>query len=226
MPAMTKDEAKQEQARNLRYKRPALALMGWETITSELSEIQSACDDVSYSMSTDSILDAFDGDEERAWEFQMAFADLSAKCEQLSGCLYDHDELSEYFDDCTVALIGNRYESVGYDGYEEDYYHLAYYEQELAQTEAGKRVCRWTKKDMLANIGQCMGVLLAFYDLRQQYDYLKAELDILRGENAAVLQTIKEIEKAYDRQSELKKWQDDPEFEKLLRSLPDRVWIE
>ena len=66
---MTKDETKQEQARNLRYKRPALALMGWETITNELSEIQSACDDVSYSMSTDSILDAFDGDEERAWEF-------------------------------------------------------------------------------------------------------------------------------------------------------------
>ena len=26
---MTKDEAKQEQARNLRYKRPALALMGY-----------------------------------------------------------------------------------------------------------------------------------------------------------------------------------------------------
>lgn len=64
------------------------------------------------------------------------------------------------------------------------------------------------------------------YDLRQQYDYLKTELDILRGENAAVLQTIKEIEKAYDRQSDLMEWQDDPEFEKLLRLLPDRIWIE
>ena len=79
---------------------------------------------------------------------------------------------------------------------------------------------------MLTNIGQCMGVLLAFYDLRQQYDYLKTELDFLRGENAAVLQTIKEIEKAYDRQSDLMEWQDDPEFEKLLRLLPDRIWIE
>lgn len=223
---MTKDEAKQKQARNLRYKRPALASMGWETITSELSEIQSACDDVSYSMSADSILDAFDGDEEHAWEFQMAFADLSAKCGQLFACLYDHTELPEYFDDCTVALIGNRYKSVGYDDYEEDYCQLTNYEQELAQTEAGKRVCRWTKKDMLTNIGQCMGITLAFYDLRQQYDYLKAELDILRGENAAVLQTIKEIEKAYDRQSDLMEWQDDPEFEKLLRLLSDRIWIE
>ena len=41
-----------------------------------------------------------------------------------------------------------------------------------------------------------------------------------------MLQTIKEIEKAYDRQSDLMEWQDDPEFEKLLRLLPDRIWIE
>ena len=223
---MTKAEIKQEQAKNLRYKRPALALMGWEAIMAELSEIQSACDDVSYSMSADSILDAFDGDEERAWEFQMAFAELSSKCEQLSDCLYGHDELPEYFDDCTVALIGNRYKAVGYDYYDEDYYQLTNYEEELAQSEAGKRVCRWTKKDMLTNIGQCMGVLLAFYDLRQQYDYLKAELDILRGENAATLQVVKEIEKAYERQADLPEWKDDPEFEKLLRLLPERMWVE
>lgn len=223
---MTKAEIKQEQAKNLRYKRPALLLMGWETMTNELSEIQSACDEVSYSMSADSILDAFDGDEEHVWEFQMAFADLSSKCEQLSDCLYDRVELPEYFDDCTVALIGNRYKTVGYDDYEEDYYQLTNYEEELAQSEAGKRVCRWTKKDMLTNIGQCMGVLLAFYDLRQQYDYLKAELDILRGENAATLQVVKEIEKAYERQSEMPEWKNDPEFEKLLRLLPERMWVE
>ena len=222
-----KDEARREQAKNLRYKRPALALMGWDAISETLSEIQEACDNVTYSMSADSILDAFDGDEERAWEFQMAFSDLSAKCEELSGILYnDRQDVAEYFDDCTVALIGNRYNSVGYDGYEEDYYRLTGYEEELAQTEAGKRVCRWTKKEMLTNIGQCMGILLAFYDLRQQYDYLKAELDIVRGENAAILQVIKDIERIYERQAESPEWQDNTEFNRLLRLLPARVWIE
>lgn len=224
---MTKEEIKRNQAKNLRYKRPALALMGWDAISETLSEIQSACDDVTYSMSVESILDTFDGDEERAWEFQMAFSDLSGKCEELTNILYEErPETAEYFDDCTVALIGNRYNSVGYDGYEEDYYRLTSYEEGLAQTEAGKRVCRWTKKEMLTNIGQCVGILLAFYDLRQQYDYLKAELDILRGENAAILQNIKQIEEIYERRAELPEWEKDPEFERLIRLLPDRVWIE
>lgn len=222
---MTKAEIKQEQAKNLRYKRPALSLIGWEEMTNAYYEIQEVCNDVTY-RDTDEILDAFDGDEERAFEFRMAFADLSAKCDQLYDCLYDHDEMSTYFDDCTVALIGNRYRVVGYDDYEEDYYQLTNYEEKLAQSEAGKRVCRWTKKEMLTNIGQCMGTLMAFYDLRQQYDYLKTELDILRGENAAILQIIKQIEQAYDRQAELPEWKYDPEFEKLLRLLPDRIWIE
>lgn len=224
---MNKEDIRREQAKNLRYKRPALLLMGWNTMIDTLNDIQNACDEVTYSMNADTILDAFDGDEERAWEFQMTFSDLSAKAEELSDILYDdRQDVSEFFDDCTVGLIGNRYRSVGYDDCEEDYYQLTGYEQELAQTEAGKRVCRWTKKEMLANIGQCIGILLAFYDLRQQYDYLKAELDILRGENAAVLQTIKEIEKIYERQSELPEWKKDTEFEKLLRLLPERVWIE
>lgn len=224
---MNKEDIRREQAKNLRYKRPALLLMGWNTMIDTLNDIQNACDEVTYSMNADTVLDAFDGDEERAWEFQMTFSDLSAKAEELSDILYDdRQDVSEFFDDCTVGLIGNRYRSVGYDDYEEDYYQLTGYEQELAQTEAGKRVCRWTKKEMLTNIGQCIGILLAFYDLRQQYDYLKAELDILRGENAAVLQTIKEIEKIYERQSELPEWKKDTEFEKLLQLLPERVWIE
>ena len=39
---------------------------------------------------------------------------------------------------------------------------------------------RLTKPEMIATIGQCVGVLLAFYDLRHQYDYLKAAMDVLR----------------------------------------------
>ena len=94
-----KDEIKREQAKNLRYKRPALALMGWDAITAELEDIGTACDDVSYAISADTVLDAFDGEEERAWEFRMAFSDLSAKAEELSGLLYDREDVSEYFDD-------------------------------------------------------------------------------------------------------------------------------
>ena len=90
------------------------------------------------------------------------------------------------FDDATVALIGNRYNLVGYDSEEEDYFSLTSYEEGLAQTEAGKRLCRLTKTEMLSRIGWAFGLMLAFFDLRQKYDYLKATFDILRDENTSL----------------------------------------
>lgn len=219
-------QTKAERAKNLRYKRPALASMGWYNLTEELYQIASDCGDVRWYIDSDedNLLAALDGDEEEAFEFKMAFADLEAKCELLQNAIDEQWDLEEYFDDCTVALIGNRYETVGYDGYQEDYYSLTSFEQHLAETEAGKRVCRWAKAEMLSKIGQCMGILLAYYDLRQSHDYLKATMDILRGENMSILKAIKEIEAAYERQGD--HWRDDKEFDKLCSTLPDRVWIE
>lgn len=212
---------KYERARNLRYKRSALASIGWEIITTELWEIEEACGEIHWFFEDegDNLVAAMDGDEEEAYEFQMTFADLEAKCEQLRNIIDEHCETAEYYDDCTVALIGNRYDVVGYDSVEEDYYDLCRYEADLASTEAGKRVTRWTKPEMLAKIGQCMGIAMAYLDLRQTYDYLKATMDILRDQNTSVLQVIKAIEAEYEKSNESK------EFERLLKCLPDRVWL-
>lgn len=218
---------KAERTRALRYKRPALATMGWETIMAELEEIQEACDDVAYFMGDeDELLDAFDGDSEEAWEFRMGFSELSAKSNQLFEAMYEWGDRDD-FDDCTVALIGNRYDMVGYDGYEEDYYSLCRYEEELATTEAGKRLMRQTKAEMIASIGQAVGTLMAFLDLRQSYDYLKATMDILRDENHSVLQTVKQIEDAYEKASENQyNWSEIRYFDQITETLPSRMWVE
>lgn len=218
---------KAERTRALRYKRPALATMGWETIMAELEEIQEACDDVAYFMGDeDELLDAFDGDSEEAWEFRMGFSELSAKSNQLFEAMYEWGDRDD-FDDCTVALIGNRYDLVGYDGYEEDYYSLCRYEEELATTEAGKRLMRQTKAEMIASIGQAVGTLMAFLDLRQSYDYLKATMDILRDENHSVLQTVKQIEDAYEKASENQyNWSEIRYFDQITETLPSRMWVE
>jgi hypothetical protein len=202
--------------------------MGWEFISSEIYEISSACDEVRWFFDDDgdNLVAALDGNEDEAYEFKMAFSDLEAKCSLLDEAIKENGYgVDEYFDDCTVALIGNRYNVVGYDSEEEDYYALTSFETELAQTESGKRVCRWTKAEMLSRIGQCMGIVLAYYDLRQSYDYLKATMDILRGDNVSMLKIIKEIEAAYERATE-DRWSTDTEYEELLAALPDRVWIE
>ena len=216
-----------ERSKALRYKRPALASMGYEALTSELYEIQEACSDVAYyfPQGDDTLLDALDGDEEDAFEFQMAFSELSAKVDRLVDVMYEIGDQQQY-DDCTVALIGNRYTLVGFDGYEEDYFQLAGYESHLAESEAGKRMMRHTKAEMLSIIGQSVGTLIAFLDIRQQYDYLKATIDILRGENQSMLQAIKRIEELYDR-AQMGDWKrDSREFDDLVAVLPEKMWIE
>lgn len=219
---------KYQKARNLRYKRGALASIGFETIMDELYGIEEACSEVHWFFEEegDNIVAAMDGDEEEAYEFKMAFADLEAKCEQLRSIMDEEYGIDEYYDDCTLALIGNRYNVVGFDSVEEDYHSLCRYEADLATTEAGKRLMRLTKSEMLSRIGQCMGVALSFLDLRQSYDYLKATMDILRDKNMSALKVIKEIDTLYEKSQEYFDKSANQEFQKLLNCLPEYIWLQ
>lgn len=227
--------AKADRAHNLRYKRGALASMGFEHIRTELDDIREACDTIHWWSEQDeeTLLNALDGDDDDVWEFKMAFSDLEAKADQLFETIYDlaryEEDFGRTYDDCTMALIGNRYRTVGFDSFEEDYYALTGYESDLAQTESGKRLMRMTKAEIISTVGQCLGILISFLDLRQQYDYLKATFDILRDENTSMLQQIKAIDAAYDAMNEAD-WYDRPslekQFDRLLAALPDRAWVE
>ena len=233
---MTENE-KAYHARSLRYKRAALAFMGFDHIRDELYEMRDSMDAIHWWSDQDeeTLLSALDGDEDDAWEFKMAFSHLEARADSLFETIYElcryEDNFGQTYDDCTVALIGNRYLTIGYDSFEEDYCALTGYESDLAQTESGKRLMRKTKAEIISTVGQCLGILISFLDLRQQYDYLKATFDILRDENTSMLQQIKEIEKAYlemvavdafgDHNREAAK-----RFDQLLAALPDRAWIE
>lgn len=176
----------------------------------------------------ETLLNALDSDEEAEWEFRMAFADLSSKAEHLYDLIQENLD-SRTFNDCTVALIGNRYTTIGFDMEEEDYFSLTSYEQELAYSEAGKRLMRNTKAEMISIIGQCLGTLIAFLDVRQRYDYLKSTFDILRDENTSLLQILKEIDKSYEKAADVgfHSWYEEvKEFDRLLAALPERAWVE
>lgn len=220
---------KAEKAKQMMYKRPALASLGYQSIMKELETISEECDEVRYVLEDDvgSIIDALDGDEEDAFEFRMMFSELSAECDMLRERIYENTWDEQEFDDMTVALIGNRYEMVGYDGYEEDWQSLAGYDQTLALSEAGKRVMRHTKSEMISMFGQAMGIMIAFLHLRQKYDYLKATMDIIRGEKGAFLRVIADIEKAYEEAEEHHFYSGYCKtFDELLAALPERTWLE
>ena len=226
---------KADRCRSLRYKRPALAELGYRVIISRLETIQEECSEIHWAFDDDeTLINAFDGNEDEAYEFKMMFADVESTAMRLSDALYDEfsydDDPEREFNDMSVALIGNRYNMVGYDGYEEDYSALTGYDAEIAATEAGKRVMRKTKSEMLASIGQVMGIILAFQDVQLKFDYLHATVDIFRDENISILQVIKDIETKYnalfDGTTRDKKQRANSEFERLTAELPPKYWAE
>lgn len=227
---------RQEKARDLRYKHAALESLGAEFLTNRLEEITVACDDVQYFMDSEgkTLLDALDGNEEEAFEFKMMFADLAADAYRLSAQLYNDGFNQQDYDDVTVAMVGEMYRLVGFDSYELDYYGLCgSYEEEWAQDESRKRLMGKTKKDLLDCVKRSWCIFLAAFDLDQRYQHLKATMDILKGDNTAILAVIRDIETKY--KAMMAKW--DPvykmvdgkaevEFNALLENLPDRAWIE
>lgn len=196
------DQARQR-AKALRYKRPALATLGWHDIYNELCDIQNACEDIRWiEDSSDITQEVLSGDEDEGCGYQMDFAQLAGDAERLASALYDacgemYGDDNTGFDDCLVGLLGNRFDCVGYDMIETDYFALCSYDAGLAQRESAKRLMRMTKAEMLATIGQNLGILLSFYDLRQRYDYAKAALATATEHNLDTLRTVREIEEAY-----------------------------
>lgn len=220
---------KREHSYKLSQKRPTLADFGYDAIITELYSIMDICGEITFDDGEEdpTLLHALDDDEESVWEFKMAFSDLTAKSADLYHALHEA-VIQEEYDDCLTALLGKRYQVLGFNNIEEDYFALMSYDKDLALTEAGKRVMRHTKAEMLSIIGQCFGVLISFLDLKQSYDYLKATLDILRDENMSLLQRIKEIDAAYQaaNNEHFSDWGKSTEkFDELLIDLPDVVWL-
>lgn len=221
---------KAEQARNLRFKRAIVEGFNLDGIRDELYEISSQCADIRWIAEgdEDTLIAALDGSEEDAYEFRMMFSDLDCECEQISNLL-DDEYVTEYFDEFFCRVAGGCVNVLGYDTVEEDYFKLTGYEGKMAQKESEKRLLRLTKQELLNAAEQCFGIASAFLNVRFKFDYLKATFDIIRDENTSYLETIKGIEKAYEKAAEQDfrvYSKETREFERLVAELPPRAWLE
>ena len=236
---MTKsEEAKRLAAEQLRYKKPALMDMDYGLMIDKLTEIQDDCIDIHDMVEDDEILlAALDGDEEEAFEFKLAFSDIEGDCEKLIDAISEHsryrdpDEVEQEYNDCTVTLVGDIYDIVGYDSYEEDYYQLTSYVREYAQEEAGKRLMRKTKAEMLNIIGFNMRLFLGYYELKQRYEHLKATIEIVKGSNQTLIDQLREIDKAYERANNASlgfrlSCDEERALDRLLERIPEKFWVE
>mgnify|MGYP005782943219 FL=1 len=100
----------------------------------------------------------------------------------------------------------------------------------FAEDEAKKKLKQMTKDNLIAAVRQCFKVYHAYIGLRNRYDSLKAAIDILRDQNAGVLQTVKEIERLYENASR-DEWsrkeysKESQEWKRYTDDLPPEAWI-
>lgn len=242
---MTKaEEKRREKARQLRYRKPVVLEFHWDGIQEQLTEIEEECAEVHWYCDSedgwDTLLNALDGDQDDAWEFKIAFAELKGECEQMRMDMYqavDWDEtLEDHFDTFFAGIGADRVGGgmLGFDTYEGDYYGLEPgYESRKAEETAAEKLKRLTKDQLLRLMGQAFRVAVQFLALRSRYADLKAAMDILREQNTALLQQVKEIEELYDKaeaegfsQYEYIRKDSEKALDRLLSQLPDRAWIE
>ena len=152
------------------------------------------------------------------------------------------------YDDCTVALVGRRYNFGvnGYDVYERDVFGLGNDTAEYASEEAKKRLMHLTKKDMVDLIGESVSIMLRFQAFYVRYQLLRQTFEQIRGANLETLNLMREINAAYeDLAPELernyrygrRKYEAmfisgvaataaERRFNSLLEKMPDRFWVE
>lgn len=227
-------QTKINKAKQLRYKKPIVKNLNLDSITQDLWDIQEACEEIHWYTDsedgTDTLVNALSGDEDEAYEFKMAFADLCAECERMFEDIHE-EWVPECFDIFFVSAgAGETYGGLlGFDTWEQDYFGLGCTES-FAEDEAKKKLKQMTKDDLIVAARQCFKVYSAYIGLRNRYDSLKAAIDILRDQNTGCLQVVKEIEKLYEAASEKqdryaeysKEWK---EFERYTNSLPHEAWI-
>lgn len=233
MPTKSSDQIKAEKARNLAYKKPLVRHLNFEHINDEVYEIMESCENIRYYLDEDSnVLDSvFDGDDEEAEEFKMMFSSLAADSERLHEDLQESYEgywISEMFDDWFCAMkSGTDFGGyMGFDSYEEDYVRLDY--ENYVESEAGKRIERMTKKDIINGARMCFKIFTAYMSVESRYNDMKCAFDVIRGKNHEYLKVIKDINAAYEEAAK-ESWQANGEivkrFDRLLDILPEQMWL-
>lgn len=232
---MDVEETKRWKAKQLRYKKPIVKDLNLDKITEDLYDIMNECEDIRWYTDSedgkDSLINALDGEEDEAYEFKMAFADLCADCDRMY-CDLQEEWVPECFDIFFVtAGAGDSFGGLlGFDTYEGDYFGIDSMDA-FAEDEAKKKMKAMTKDELIAAVRQCFKVYQSYIGLRSRYDSLKAAIDILRDKNTGVLQAVKEIEKLYEAASKEQgrtakysvAWK---EFERYTDALPQEAWIQ
>ena len=156
-------------------------------------------------------------------EYKPLFDDLAAGAEDLLNAISDWGwNLSQNWDDMTVALLGDTQRVLGFDAVQQDYFGMLCHAQAWAVEGAGKRVARLSKPDLLRCFGQVLTVLVSFMDIKAAHDCLISIVEELDGRSALLGRKNDEINRLYGDLT----GKNGEEFDRIIEGLPQRMWVE
>lgn len=221
-------EAAKKKARELRWKKPLVQELNLEEIRMNLGEMDEACSNVRWYLGREvEQLEELLGEDD-AFEFQSSFSALSGDIYSVQRQLEDI-WLPDYFDDFLAAVHPDGHDVYGFDEYEEDSFRLDTSTAELACREAGERMQRKTKKELIDCCHNVLGVICLYMSIKYRFDSLSSAFDVLMERTEKQLRAVREIEEAYDAAEKhgFRDWNDATrKLDRLCRELPDRIWIE
>lgn len=221
-------EAAKKKARELRFKKPLVKELNLEEMRMSLGEMYESCSNVRWYLGKE--VDELDDllGEDDAFEFQGSFQALSVDIERIQE-EFDEIWVPEYFDDFMAAVHPEGTELYGYDSFEEDYFRLGTYESESACRVAKDRIIRKTKDEIIDAAHVVIGIICQYMSVKYRFDSLSAVFDVLMERSESQLRAVKNLEEAYleAERDGFDTWHESArKFDKLLRDLPDRYWVE
>lgn len=168
--------------------------------------------------------DAYGYDREESGyyqEYKEQFDELSAGAQSLLEAL-DAWDVSDNWDDMTVALLGETQKVLGYDAPEMDYYGMLAHEEEWAVYEAGKRIERLSKRDMIQVFRRLLAVIVSYSDLKAAHDCMTAIVLELDERGAALERKNDEINRLYEDLTGANA----AKFDQIIATVPQRMWLE
>jgi hypothetical protein len=220
-----------KKARNFRFRKGALDLVQRENLSSAFDAVYEEANWLLDEADRDILLPALGYDESELEVIMYSLTDLLGRIDDLSERLND-TYVTEYFNDYLVGSLGKYQQVLGYDQYETDYFSLCEYEAEAAQRESGKRLMRLPKEQLIAIGGQCFGILIAFLDLKHEYECLTAVFGLIKDERAKLLDRVSDINIAYEEWAETREYskerrEAEKRLDKAISYIPykDKVWV-
>lgn len=234
--------SKANSAKELKRLKPVVKNLNFDAIKVRLWDIEEECSNVRWftnpSIGREVIVNALDGDEDEACEFEMAFSDLDAEVLRMIEDLneYDNSLVSDFFDKffgacgCASESFGDGF--LGWDPVEEDYVGIEPWNNECIEEFMQSSLSKITKKEIFELSGLCLKIISNYVSLCSRFENLNRAMKILSGENLNILKSVSKINELYELSQrnrfefpcgKVNEWQQ--EWIEVVNALPADLWL-